>query len=42
MRALPTKARYGTWTRYTDQSKTFSVKTAPAWKDSFRIFRRFF
>lgn len=41
MRALPTKARYGVWTSYTDQSKKFSVKTRPAWKDSFTIFRRF-
>ena len=42
MRALPTKARYGQWTSYTDQSKRFSPKTRPAWKDSFTIFRRFF
>jgi hypothetical protein len=41
MRALPTRARYGVWTSYTDQSKRFSVKTRPAWKDSFTIFRRF-
>ena len=41
MRALPTKARYGVWTSYTDQSKKFSAKTRPAWKDSFTIFRRF-
>ena len=41
MRALPTKARYGQWTRYTDQSKKFSPRTRPAWKDSFTIFRRF-
>ena len=41
MRALPTKARYGVWTTYTDQKKRFSAKTRPAWKDSFTIFRRF-
>jgi hypothetical protein len=41
MRALPTKALYGQWTTYTDQSKRFSRKTRPAWKDSFTIFRRF-
>jgi hypothetical protein len=41
MRALPTKARYGVWTTYTDQVKKFSAKTRPAWKDSFTIFRRF-
>lgn len=41
MRALPTKARYGRWTAYTDQKKRFSVKTRPAWKDSFTIYRRF-
>jgi hypothetical protein len=41
MRALPTKARYGIWTTYTDQTKRFSAKTRPAWKDSFTIFRRF-
>lgn len=41
MRALPTKARYGVWTTYTDQVKRFSAKTRPAWKDSFTIFRRF-
>ncbi len=40
MRALPTKARYGQWTRYTDQSKTFSPSTRPGWKDSFTILRR--
>jgi hypothetical protein len=42
MRALPTKARYGQWTTYTDQKKRFSPRTRPAWKDSFTIFRRFF
>ena len=42
MRALPTKARYGTWTTYTNQSRTFSAGTRPAWKDSFTIYRRFF
>ncbi len=41
MRALPTKARYGAWTTYTDQKKRFSVKTRPAWRDSFTIYRRF-
>jgi hypothetical protein len=41
MRALPTRARYGVWTTYTDQVKKFSAKTRPAWKDSFTIFRRF-
>lgn len=41
MRALPTKARYGRWTSYTDQSRTFSPTTRPAWRDSFTIFRRF-
>lgn len=39
MRALPTKARYGQWTSYTNQSKTFKASTRPAWKDSFTIFR---
>ncbi|MDP2712649.1 MAG: hypothetical protein Q8O56_15650 [Solirubrobacteraceae bacterium] len=42
MRALPTKARYGNWTRYTNQAKRFSVNTRPAWKDGFRVFRRYF
>ncbi|MEA2666694.1 MAG: hypothetical protein QOI11_3638 [Candidatus Eremiobacteraeota bacterium] len=42
MRALPTKARYGQWTTYTNQSKKFKASTRPAWKDSFTIFRRFF
>jgi len=42
MRALPTKARYGQWTTYTNQTRKFSAATRPAWKDSFRIFRRFF
>jgi len=41
MRALPTKARYGTWTTYTNQSKKFSAGTRPAWKETFTIFRRF-
>ncbi len=41
MRALPTKARYGQWTSYTNQSKRFSPATRPAWKDAFTIFRRF-
>lgn len=41
MRALPTKARYGQWTSYTNQSRTFKPSTRPAWKDSFTIFRRF-
>lgn len=40
MRALPTRARYGVWTTYTDQKKKFSANTRPAWKDSFTIFRR--
>lgn len=39
MRALPTKARYGSWTAYVDQSKRFSLKTRPQWIDRFRIFR---
>ena len=42
MRALPTKARYGQWTTYTNQTRKFSAGTRPAWKDSFTIFRRFF
>jgi len=42
MRALPTKARNGQWTTYTNQTRKFSAATRPAWKDSFRIFRRFF
>lgn len=42
MRALPTKARYGQWTTYTNQSKAFKASTRPAWKDSFTIFKRFF
>ncbi len=41
MRALPTRARYGTWTTYTNQSRTFSRSTRPAWKNTFTIFRRF-
>ena len=40
MRALPTKTRYGTWTSYTNQSRT-SPRKLPYWKDSFTIFRRF-
>jgi len=40
MRALPTKARYGQWTTYTNQTRKFSAGTRPAWKDSFTIFRR--
>ena len=40
MRALPTRARYGTWTSYTNQSRT-SARSLPYWKDSFTIFRRF-
>lgn len=40
MRALPTRAIYGTWTSYTNQSRT-SVRKLPYWKDSFTIFRRF-
>ena len=42
MRALPTRARYGQWTTYTNQTRKFSAGTRPAWKDSFTIFRRFF
>ena len=42
MRALPTKARNGQWTTYTNQTRKFSAGTRPAWKDSFTIFRRFF
>ncbi len=42
MRVLPTKVRYGNWTRYTNQSRRFSASTRPAWKDGFRIFKRFF
>lgn len=42
MRALPTKARFGQWTTYTNQTRKFSAGTRPAWKDSFTIFRRFF
>lgn len=40
MRALPTKALYGPWTTYTNQSRR-SVRALPYWKDSFTIFRRF-
>ena len=40
MRALPTKALYGTWTSYTNQSRG-SVRQKPYWQDSFTIFRRF-
>jgi hypothetical protein len=40
MRALPTKARYGQWTSYTNQSRK-SAKSLPYWKDSFTIYRRF-
>lgn len=41
MRALPTRARYGNWTRITNQSRTSPTAT-PLWKDGFRVFRRFF
>ncbi len=40
MRALPTRARYGQWTSYTNQSRK-SARSLPYWKDSFTIFRRF-
>ena len=40
MRALPTKALYGSWTTYTNQSRT-SPRKLPYWKDSFTIYRRF-
>jgi hypothetical protein len=40
MRALPTKALYGQWTSYTNQSRK-SARALPYWKDSFTIFRRF-
>ena len=40
MRALPTRALYGQWTSYTNQSRT-SSRALPYWKDSFTIFRRF-
>ncbi|HYH90407.1 MAG TPA: hypothetical protein VEX67_14320 [Solirubrobacteraceae bacterium] len=39
MRALPTRARYGEWTSYTNQSGT-SSRALPSWKDTFTIFRR--
>ena len=42
MRVLPTRPRYGNWTRYTNQSRRFSASTRPAWKDGFRVFKRFF
>ncbi len=42
MRALPTKALYGQWTTYTNQSRKFKATTRPAWKDSFTIYKRFF
>jgi hypothetical protein len=41
MRALPTRARYGTWTTYTNQARRFSRSTRPAWRNTFTIFRRF-
>lgn len=41
MRALPTKARFGNWTTYTNQAQKFSINTRPAWKGGFRIFRTF-
>jgi hypothetical protein len=41
MRALPTKARYGTWRAYIDQSKRFSVSTRPQWASSLTVYRRF-
>ncbi|HEV2058422.1 MAG TPA: hypothetical protein VGR11_03630 [Solirubrobacteraceae bacterium] len=41
MRMLPTRARYGNWTMYTNQRKRFSRSTRPAWQSSFTIFRRF-
>lgn len=40
MRALPTKALYGQWTTYTNQSRR-SARALPYWKDAFTIFRRF-
>jgi hypothetical protein len=40
MHALPTKALYGQWTSYTNQSRK-SARSLPYWKDSFTIFRRF-
>ena len=40
MRALPTKALYGSWTTYTNQSRR-SARALPYWRDSFTIFRRF-
>ena len=40
MRALPTKALYGPWTTYTNQSRR-SPRALPYWKDSFTIFRRY-
>lgn len=39
-RALPTRALYGAWTTYTNQSRR-SPRALPYWKDSFTIFRRF-
>lgn len=41
MRALPTRARAGTWTAYTDQARRFSRKSLPQWRESFVIVRRF-
>ena len=40
MRALPTRARYGRWTVYANQSRT-SPRARPYSKNSFTIFRRF-
>lgn len=39
MRALPTRARYGAWRVYVDQSPTFAPTTLPQWVDAFRIYR---
>jgi hypothetical protein len=40
MRALPTKALYGSWTTYTNQYRK-SPRKKPYWEDSFTIFKRF-
>jgi len=39
MRALPTTSRLGEWTVFVDGSKTFSRKTRPQARLSFRVFR---
>ena len=39
MRALPTRARRGTWTAYTTEARRFSPSSRPMWSNAFTIFR---